>query len=175
MYMFSQIYAKRVEKWENIVVESLLSSFKNEGWENVYMSELTHYDEKKNIQIIHLHMIYSMARDMINGKVINYTIKTQKTIRSVKGNTITVYDSHTKKTTTYTISHDDDLIFVKEAVTKSSDPLKTWCQQFLKEYAQNDSVNDSIDKIPSYKPTQSQLQKLQRKREKDLLTWGSQF
>ena len=65
----------------------------------------------------------------------------------------------------------------KENVTclKTKDPLRSWCEQFLDEYSKNESVDKSIENIPSYKPTKTQLTKFQKQRENDLLQWSNQF
>ena len=69
--MFSNIYKKRMKKWENVVIETLLESFKNDDWENVYLNELTDNDIGKYIQIIHASDIFNMARRIIDNETVN--------------------------------------------------------------------------------------------------------
>ena len=115
-----------------------------------------------------------MARSMLKGYGAQYSIKSNKILKSKKDNVLSVYDSENDKTISVKMSRDDDLIFLKENES-NQDPLKVWCKQFLREYSQNDTVNEAIERVPSYKPTQTQIKSLQKKREKDLLKWGSQF
>lgn len=191
--MFGNIYKQRVNKWEEIVTESILDSFQNNGWENVYFNQINESDYEKSIQIIKLADVFTMARKMIRKSKVNKPIYTTQILTQKTETHIRIYDTRKKKECSFKVSNENDLIFLKErddkevAVekilkntappkpNKDTDPLRSWCQDFLKEYSTNGSVNDSLNHVPAYKPTQSQITKLQKKREKELLQWGSQF
>ena len=183
--MFAEIHKKRMEKWENVVTESLLESFKNEGWENVYFDEINETDFGKNIDIIKISDIYSMARRMINNKSVNREIKPGRVLKNKVNNILHIYDYENKKRIRQKVGTEYDLVFLKTIIRKrrgwkkktDEDPLRAWCQQFLKSYSNEEpeTINSAIENVPEYKPTQSQIQKLQKKREKELLKWGSQF
>ena len=184
--MFAEIYKKRMEKWEQVVVESLLESFKNEGWENVYFDEISDDDIGKNIDIIKLGDIYWMARMMINNKKVDREINSYCVLKEKRNNTLHIYDYTRKRKIKQKIGTEHDLVFLKKIIRErrgwkkreeDDDPLKAWCKQFLQSYSNDEpeSIDSAIENVPEYKPTQSQIQKLQKKRDKELLKWGSNF
>ena len=169
-----------MQKWENVVIDTLLESFKNDDWENVYLNELTDDDIGKYIQVIHAADIFNMARRIIDNESVNTNFNSTFILDSIKSNKKIVLSSSSKKQTkliTKTVSNDSDLIFIKDVPEKNEDPLKLWCKKFLKEYSHNDNVDKTIENIPTYKPTSSQkkMYALQKKRQQELLSWGSQF
>ena len=179
--MFSNIYKKRMEKWQNVVIETLLESFKNDDWENVYLNELTNNDIGKYIQVIHASDIFNMARRIINNESVNTNFNSVFILNSIDSNklVLSLPSSSKKKLKLMTkiVSNDSDLIFIKDVPAKDEDPLKLWCKKFLKEYSNNDSVDETIENIPTYNPTplQKRMYTLQKKRQQELLSWGSHF
>ena len=183
--MFSNIYKKRMEKWENVVIETLLESFKNDDWENVYLNELTDNDIGKYIQIIPASDIFNMARRIIDNESVNTNFNSTFVLDSIKQNKKLVLSTSSHKPSpkkqtklfTKTVSNDSDLIFIKDVPAKDEDPLKLWCKKFLKEYSHNDSVDKTIETIPTYNPTptEKRMYTLQKKRQQELLSWGSHF
>ena len=193
--MFADVYKRKMEKWEKIVTQSVLNAYQDDGWENVYVNEIVESDYNKYIAIVRLNEIFGMARKMLNNQKFHKPIHTLFLLESKADDNFELYTIKTGQTRTLKVVSDNDLIFLKECPDDtirqkahkphkphrtpksqtSEDPLRTWCQQFLREYAQNGSVDESIEHTPSYTPSQSQLTKLQKKREKDLLQWGSNF
>jgi len=170
--MFVAAYQKRMEKWEKQIIDTLINSFEKKGWENVYFNELSLDDRGYLINIIRVNEIYDMARKMINGKKVSVKINQNYTFRKVKSNN-TLLLWFNGKAIYRKVQNDYDLLFIKPQViiTKEpKDPLREWCQQFLKEYSKKESqnVDEVIENIPSYKPTKKQLTKYQKQREKDL-------
>ena len=179
--MFSNIYKKRMKKWENVVIETLLESFKHDDWENVYLNELTDNDIGKYIQVIHASDIFNMARRIIDNQTVNTNFNSTFILNSIKPDKkLVLSESSPKKQAkdvTKTVSNESDLIFIKCVPDKDEDPLKLWCKKFLKEYSHNDNVDKTIENIPTYNPTSTQkrMYTIQKKRQQELLSWGSQF
>ena len=203
--MFADLYIKRIEKWEKQVVNHLIDSFEESGWENVLPEELILQDSGKYISVIKASTIFNLAQNILKKKQINYPSFTSYTLYKKAKKYIVIKSTKDDKLIKIHTTNGVDLIFVKDnpdvqgliksikeknpmsddpIVLKSNklikskpkekeDPLRTWCQSFLNEYSNNNSVERSIENVPDYKPSNSQIQKLQNKRDKDLLNWGN--
>lgn len=214
--MFANVHMQRMRALKTTVIDHLLTSFANDGWENVYIDEITKDDYNKAIQIVELNTVCKIANNILNNLPFSRPPISSFLLEKIVNDRVYIYNFQTEGTSSRAISNDDDLVFLKHTdieikpkcerkaqpskirkpkVTKSkdiqpnskpkpkpnpkpeknSDPLREWCQRFLSEFASTESVDTSIDNIPSFKPTQSLLHKYQQKRNKDLLNWGSNF
>ena len=187
--MFAEIHKKRIEKWEGHVIQHFLDSFQKYNWENVYLNEITEDDYGKYIEVIPAIDIISMTRRLIRNKPINRSIQTRNSLIKKVNSTLHIQPNNVnKKPFKLFVSNELDLVFLRqtkykknekqhenEKTEKDVDPLRMWCQEFLKDYESSCDVDKSMESIPDYKPTNNQIKKLQKQREKDLLTWGSNF
>lgn len=205
--MFADLYIKRIEKWEKQVVNHLIDSFEESGWENVLPEELILQDYGKFISVIKASTIFNLAQNILKKKQIDYPSLTSYTLYKKAKKYIVIKSTKDDTLTKIHTTNGVDLIFVKDnpdvqgliksikeknpmsdepIVLKSNkvvkprqppkekeDPLRTWCQSFLNEYSNNNSIEKTFENVPDYKPSQSQIQKLQNKRDKDLLSWGN--
>lgn len=180
--MFADIYARRIDKCEKAVVDDLLNSFENNEWDNVYVDEITKDDYGSYIQIVKACDIHKMARNMVDTSNMYKNVNSNFILNKKHTASIQLINLKTKRKTNFKIMNDVDLIFLKrrtlqpsDVIKVKNDPLRSWCNQFLDSYATTESVDESMESTPSYKPTQSQITKLQNKRNRDLMNWGSNF
>ena len=185
--MFAEIQKRRIEKWETHVIQHFLDSFQKYDWENVYLNEITENDYGKYVEVIAACDIIHMTRKLIRNKPINHPIRTRNSLVKKVNNTLHIQpDNPKKKSFKLFVSNELDLVFLRqtkykrnvqqnEPKEKDADPLRMWCQEFLKDFESSNNVDKSIETIPEYKPTNNQIKKLQKQREKDLLKWGSNF
>lgn len=121
---------------------------------------------------------------------VNIATKCQRTLHTLHDNDlIFIKEPNEEEQQTIDSFYDVPKFFVKKEKVKPKelpsnpkpppkereDPLRSWCQKFLNEYSENKNVDQSLETVPHYKPSQNQILKLQKKREKELLKWGNQF